>query len=159
MNTPEIRTELHHILMREAETAERLLQVLRAEHDAVANGDADKLETLLAEKQPLIQQLEQCWRRHSALLVDAGVALDRIEQGLLQLSNGEALGAVWIRLRDAIASCREQNQRNGRLVAFRRRKTEQALSILLGGASGNESYGPDGNATSSAAASRPLTSA
>lgn len=153
--------ELMHVLNAEATTAEHLLAVLSTEHQALADGDAEALEKCLMDKQPLIQQLATLSRRHQALLNQAGRVADHrdVASFLATLDpDGAALAAAWEQVRAVMDRCREQNQHNGRLVAFRRRKTEQALAILLGASPTEESYGRDGSAASSATSSRPLGS-
>jgi flagella synthesis protein FlgN len=153
--------ELKRVLQGEVTTAGRLLAILQTEQQALADSDAEVLEKILADKQPLIQQLDMATHEHKALLTRAGLVADaRDIEGFLTTLDHSRLGvaSTWKQLHDIVRQCRDQNQRNGRLAVFQRHKTEQALHILLGASPNNESYGPDGASTSSAASSRPLTS-
>ncbi len=162
MDTATVIHELHRVLQSEVDAAARLLAILQTEQQALADSNAELLEQALADKQPLIQQMELATHRHESLLTQAGLSAgDRDIEGFLSAIDrrgGSRLVLSWQQLRDTVHQCREQNLRNGRLAVFQRRKTEQALNILLGSAPNNESYGPDGASTLSAASSRPLTS-
>lgn len=161
MDNSTLMDELNRVLQSEVATAARLLAILQTEQQALADSDAEALEKLLGQKQPLLQLLDLATHEHKSLLTRAGLASDaRDIEGFLTAVDrgGSGVASTWQQLRNTVQQCRDQNQRNGRLAVFQRRKTEQALNILLGSAPNNESYGPDGTSTSSASSSRPLTS-
>ena len=155
-----LHQELRSIFDSQITAATQLLELLKKEHDAVADQNADDIEQLLNAKQAQIECLETLTTKQDRLLVEAGFNPSRstTEKFLIQHDTGGSFELInlWHRLSDVVMQCRDQNQRNGRLVTLRRRKTEQALNILRGQSPDSQSYGPDGTAVSGTA-SRPLT--
>jgi flagella synthesis protein FlgN len=112
--------------------AEAMLETLAREHRALAGGDASALVLATQTKGELVDALEklESERRELAARDDA------------------AGTAEWQRLREVIALCKEQNQRNGVLLKARAENVRIALKTLRG--SEPELYGATGRTPSRA---------
>lgn len=109
--------------------AEAMLETLARESQALAAGKHDALAVEAEQKAELVAVLErlESQRRELAAFGGAAAAADRQ------------------RLRDLIARCREQNERNGVLLKARAESVRIALNALRGGDPGL--YGASGRAS------------
>lgn len=146
-------SSLAQLLQQEQAVAAHLLEVLTAEHEAIASRDTDILQQAVAEKQDLLARLETSHKQRLALLSAAG--LDANPDGFDALlercaASGHDLQPRWNNLKESLSSCQRQNQLNGALLESSRRSTHRALSILLGGQGDNsELYNQAGKSTPS----------
>jgi flagellar biosynthesis/type III secretory pathway chaperone len=142
------------LLQQEQAYASRLLDVLKAEHEALARRDTDALQQSVADKQELLAQLEASHGRRLQLMHDTGLDAGRDGfDALLSLcaEHGHDLHSSWNALKEVLASCQRQNQVNGAILESSRRTTHRALSVLLGGqADSPELYNQSGKSTPSA---------
>lgn len=140
-------------MLQEQDSSSRLLDCLRAEHEAINRHDTDALQQVVADKQMFLARLETSHAQRMQLIRDAGLTsdLDGFDELLAQcVTCGHDLNARWAELKDVLASCQRQNQVNGAVLESSRRTTHRALSILLGGqVDGPELYNQAGKATSS----------
>jgi|GEM_PF-1492596 len=109
------------------ELAQRLFQLLELEASVLAAQDLQRLQSLPAEKQALLEALNE----QQALLADCSSSqLDR--------------------LRRVLEQCHAANERNGRVIHSQQASTQSLLSILRGADEGGATYAPPGNSRSSA---------
>lgn len=96
--------------------AEIMLETLTRENQALVSGDSAALGAATEAK---------------ATLVDA---LEKLESSRRELAQTDEAPSVpeWQRLRDVIAQCKEQNQRNGLLLRARAENVRIALKTLRG---------------------------
>lgn len=136
------------LLQHEQEGAIRLLDVLKAEHEAIARRDTDALQELVAGKQALLEQLEFSHGKRLQLIREVGLEADQdgLDALLVQCAGaGHDLQSRWTALKAVLSSCQRQNQVNGVVLENSRRTTHRALTILLGGqADNNELYNQAG---------------
>jgi flagella synthesis protein FlgN len=115
--------------------AQRLLELLDEEFQALGERDLARLEKLLADKQPLLAQLDQHGRQRSHLLASLQLSADRA--GLLQFAERFAPGQELLERSDELGEllehCKEANERNGRLIRANRASVGSMLGILRGG--------------------------
>ncbi|MNZ40333.1 FlgN protein [compost metagenome] len=141
------------------DAAERLLQLLDDEFQALEQRDLPRLRQLLDGKLPLMQQLELHARQRGDILHQAGVGADR--EGLVQLAAHIADGGQLLELGDRLADLLDRlqlaNQRNGRIIRAGQASTGRLLDILRGQDSPNL-YDRHGGATQGAR-QRPLSQA
>lgn len=120
-------------------TAQRLLELIDAEFQAMSERDLPRLEQILGEKIPLLSLLEQHGTARSRLLVAQQLTADR--QGLEILASrsdeGDALLARSDELSQLLESCRSANQRNGKLIRANQASLQSVLGILRGGETPN----------------------
>lgn len=142
---------LRQLLLEQEGLAGRLLSVLETENEYVANRDNEGLERIVEEKRLLIDQLETCYRRNTGILSNAGISADLpgLGEALQSCKSADnTLVQTWESLKERLLACEKQNLVNGKLLESSRRVTQQALSILLGGAGdAGELYTQSGKAT------------
>jgi flagella synthesis protein FlgN len=114
--------------------AEAMLEALTRENQALAGGDASALDSATATKAELVDALEK---------------LESERRKLAEQDDGGDAGE-WQRLREVVAQCKEQNQRNGLLLKARAENVRIALKTLRG--TEPELYGATGRAPSRAGA-------
>ncbi|WP_342243444.1 flagella synthesis protein FlgN [Pseudomonas sp. OTU5201] len=115
--------------------AQRLLEVMDEEFQAMGERDLARLEKLLADKQPLLAQLDQHGRQRSQLLASLQLSADRA--GLQKLAERSPLGEHLLNRSDELGEllerCKASNERNGRLIRANRASVSSMLGILRGG--------------------------
>lgn len=143
------------------EQAQRLLEVLESEHQALCHCDLPALERLLDEKSQLLEVLETQRHQRSELLRARGLSADRagleslaadIDEGPLLLEQADALNELLERLQ-------EQNQRNGRLIQYGQTNVEGLLMVVRGKNDAAGLYNRLGQSAASIARQRPLSQA
>ena len=115
--------------------ASRLLELIDLEYQALGERDLERLQSLLADKQPLLAQLSQHGSQRSQLLGSLQLSVD--QAGLEQLAQRSPLGAELLargdELNKLLERCQAANLRNGRLIRSSQMATGSMLSILRGG--------------------------
>jgi flagella synthesis protein FlgN len=115
--------------------ASRLLELIDLEYQALGERDLERLEALLADKQPLLAQLAQHGNQRSQLLGSMNLSADRA--GLAQVAQlsaqGDELLARSDELNELLERCQTANLRNGRLIRSSQSATGSMLAILRGG--------------------------
>ena len=108
----------------------QLTSTLASERDALLAGDVQGINQAGAQKQALMQQLEQLDAERVQLL--GNQAMDTAHDGTWQL------------VLEALAQCRQLNQHNGSVVGQKLGQVRQALSILTGRSAETSVYGRSG---------------
>jgi flagellar biosynthesis/type III secretory pathway chaperone len=131
---------LRAVLGEQIRCAEAMLETLARESEALADGNHDALRVATDAKATLVDTLE------------------RLESERLALAepNDTTGAADWQRLRELIASCKTQNDRNGTLLKARAENVRIALKALRG--TEPELYGASGR-TPTRTDARPLGTA
>ncbi len=119
---------LSAVLAEEIRAAEAMLETLEEESRALTAGNPDALGAATDAKARLVDTLEKLETERRKLTPDTGT-----------LSAPE-----WQRLRELIARCKDDNQRNGTLLQARAENVRAALKTLRG--SEPELYGATGRA-------------
>jgi flagella synthesis protein FlgN len=127
------------VLGEQIRCAEEMLDALAKEHAALAAGNHDSLVLATNAKGALVTELERLEAQRQQLAAAAGA--DETD---------------WARLRELVARCKEQNQKNGALLKARADNVRVALQALRGAEP--ELYGATGRAPPRAGA-RPLGTA
>lgn len=116
-------------------TAQRLLELIDTEFQAMGERDLPRLEQILGEKLPLLGLLDQHGTARARLLGQQQLSADRA--GLETLASrgpdGSELLARSDELGQLLEKCREANQRNGRLIRANQASLKSVLGILRGG--------------------------
>lgn len=127
--------DLLHLFIEDIGTAQRLLELIDAEFQAMGERDLPRLEQILGEKLPLLGLLEQHGTARSQLLAAQQLSADRA--GLEALASRSANGAELLSRSDELNAlleqCRDANQRNGRLIRANQASLKSVLGILRGG--------------------------
>lgn len=112
-----------------------LHEILLDERAALDSGDAIALDKASHAKQARLELIEN---------------LDSERRQLADAAGGDdASRDGWKEFVTALALCQQLNEINGRIVGQRMVQVRQALSLLTGGASDGELYGPGGRARAS----------
>jgi flagellar biosynthesis/type III secretory pathway chaperone len=146
----QFRAELKRLLGTQAERAQQLLGTLESERDALADGDAERLDTLTRQKSSLLQGLEDVALEQKNLI--DGLALEDgdlgLETALAWCDPGSELKSTRQTVGKNLERCRELNERNGLTVQYRMGYVRRALNVLNGDSAGNSGiYGRDGRTT------------
>lgn len=120
-------------------TAEQLLELIDQEFQALGERDLSRLQTILADKLPLLALLDQHAKARSQVLVGLQLSADR--DGLQALAaksdQGAELMARGDQLHALLQRCQSANLRNGRLIRSSQASTTNMLGILRGGETPN----------------------
>lgn len=133
-------------LQAQQDRARALLQILDAEHDALANGDLAAMDSTAASKIAALAELEQLKASEVGLLADLPFANSDtpLEQALLWCDDSGAVRKVFDDLRQCMMACERRNHRNGILVQQRLNFVRRAVDILHAAHADTMTYGPDG---------------
>ena len=120
-------------------TAERLLELIDSEFQALGERDLTRLQSILADKQPLLVQLDQHGKARSQMLLELQLSADRA--GLQALAERSTQGAELLARGDELNAllerCQAANLRNGRLIRSSQASANSLLGILRGGETPN----------------------
>lgn len=140
-------------------SAARLLELTETEFQALSQRDLPLLESVLAEKQPLLALLNQHGGQRKRTLTSLNLPADRkgLERLAAHSTQGEQLLQSADRLSELVERCKALNARNGRLI----RANQMMVGKLLGLLRGHEmpSLYDSRGATARIASHRPLSEA
>ena len=127
--------DLLQLFIEDIGTAQRLLELIDAEFQAMGERDLPRLEQILGEKLPLLSLLDQHGSARSKLLGEQQLSADRagLEAFAARQANGAELLTCSDELNQLLESCRDANQRNGRLIRANQASLKSVLGILRGG--------------------------
>jgi flagellar biosynthesis/type III secretory pathway chaperone len=122
------------------------------DREAVALGarDAEELGRIAARKQALVPVLDRLAAAQGQCLGGMGGGEGAASVEAFLSRSGVAGAAVesalaeWREIQRLLQACKRQNEANGAYIALLRRHVEAALSILMGPAYPEATYGPDG---------------
>lgn len=126
--------ELIRQLTEDVNAARALLDLTQREFHALNVYQIEEIQAVLAQKQPLIIQLEQHGQERAELLQSLGLPISR--QGIQKLfsqgvERSQAL-ALADTLEHLLGLCRQANERNGRSINSTQAVLAQMLAILRG---------------------------
>lgn len=123
-----------------------LVQILRDEQAALSGSDAQTLETCVQRKLEQLQQLEHSVMAREQILqqADCNSGLQGSEQFIREHFTPDEILALWKKVQHLSSEVDELNAHNGKLAMAGERATRQALSILTGRQSANDTYGRQG---------------
>lgn len=144
--------QLYSVLQAEHRTSTALLELLTAERDALMTSEMDTMAEMTANKQPLVEQLEQLGRQREAILQAEGFSSgkDGLEAFIANQNSEDAhkLNELLQQLRVTAKACHDNNQINGGIVNVNRQHLHRAMSVLRGRDLNVTSYGPGGEYSS-----------
>ena len=144
---------LTQLLAKQTTSAQQLLNKLQQEHEVLISADTDMLNQIVTQKQTLIQQLESGMTTINQSLSGIGLDADKagIHSLLQSLPDNTPLHQQWEKLQQLARECQERNEINGGIVTLKQRHVRQAMDILKGGPSNENTYGKAGEVSSSPA--------
>ena len=138
--------ELHRILDRSLDCANRLEDLLRDERSALELQDTEKLRTVTTSKELCVQCLESLESERATLCEAAGH--DASESGMKDMlrwcDRSSVVTPIWNRLLQSARQCKALNLTNGAIGRLRYEHLMSALAVLNGGSSDTPLYGPEG---------------
>ncbi|UTW07279.1 flagella synthesis protein FlgN [Pseudomonas benzenivorans] len=132
-------TTLLNLFIDDIGVAEQLLRLIDDEFQALGERDLVRLQSILADKQPLLAQLDQHGKARSQALRDLQLSADRAGLQLLaeRSAHGSELLASGDELNALLERCQAGNLRNGRLIRASQASNSSMLGILRGGETPN----------------------
>ncbi|MGD8925567.1 MAG: flagellar protein FlgN [Thioalkalispiraceae bacterium] len=127
---------------------DKLSRLLIKEENALADQKIAEIENIAVEKDQLTAEVEQAEQIRQAHCAQLQISPDK--KGILlwlgdkPVSTKKQIAELWKRITYLGQKCNNQNQINGILVAHLQRHTQDALSILRGAVTGQESYSEKG---------------
>ncbi len=153
-------TELLQQLVEDIGTAQKLLELINAEYQALAERNLAGLEQLLTQKQTLLALLGQHGSLRSQTLARAQLSADK--KGLAAFVANSAMGDEILahaeQLENTLDACRNANDRNGKLIRANRSAVGSMLHVLQGSNQTPDLYDRRG-VTARTANHRPLSQA
>lgn len=127
---------------------QRFLQILQSEHQALTEGQIDKLTEFSRLKSEQAVLLSQLSARHPLPRGDHASSTGNISETLRAMDpDGQHnLLSLWEELMHLAKQAQYQNQLNGAMIEAQMKHNQQALAILQEAAKQNSLYGPDGHA-------------
>ena len=136
------------LLQQQFDTAYQLSQILAQEYTAICGNKLQDMETILADKQQHVMQLESASQEFLDLVgcqisdskTDITAVLHHYDpQGSM------GLVTLWQQVEKLLSQCRHSNGVNGNIINLNQRQVRQALSILRNGELGSgPCYSPTG---------------
>jgi len=141
-------SEFASLLKAEIEALQNFLLILQSEHQALTEGQIDKLTEFSRLKSEQAVQLSQLSASHPLTRGgDEPPARDITETIREMDADGKhGLMKLWEKLMDLAKQARYQNQLNGAMIEAQMKYNQQALAILQEAAKQSSLYGPDGHA-------------
>lgn len=134
------------ILDNEIEQSQRLLELLRVEHDLLQKGSPQQLQDQLEQKKQQLTQVEAAVLTHNRFIEQQGLVADKqgTETFIQQCSENQRVTATWQRFTSLLEACHKQNELNGGAVQLNQRHVTQSLDILRGISQSDKTYGASG---------------
>lgn len=130
-----------------------LLPLLQQEQTHLISANIEELTALTEEKAKIVAHMAAlAERRHHALAAAGYTADEAGMQAWLDASADAATSQTWAELLALAQSAKELNRTNGLLVNKHLSRNQNALNVLQGASQDSGCYGPDGQATTKAAA-------
>ncbi len=128
------RDAIRQAFQNEIECAQKLLQSLDLEYEALTEQHAATLEEVVREKQERIQQLESfSIHREKLLATFQGITIvENNKSKNYEFGTDEQLTGLWHQLVEVAETCREKNRINGSIVESISKQSRHALDILHG---------------------------
>ena len=133
--------EIQAILLHQRDIARSLLEVLTQEYTALSGNDLQGIETNLAAKQRLVEQLEEL---SLTVLSAASPNSPGNQAGIVRFLKQKDpqgiwdLEKLWQQLDKLLSQCRLKNNTNGKIISLNHRHVQQALEILRSGGQGSQ---------------------
>lgn len=127
-----------------------LHQVLIEERSALESRDSGALESTTAEKKHHLNRLEQLDSKRGDLSAKYGFGMQMADMPELiaWCDQDQAIAKNWLGFVEIAKDCGSLNMTNGSIIQMRRQQIKQSLSVLRSGSDDRETYGSNGEETS-----------
>ncbi len=125
---------LSAILEQEQLYLEQVIQLLETENTAIAERKIEQIDSLLDKKLMLLSKLEQQDKqRQNYFEQQTGIAYNHFDfSHYISQHPSQRIQNSWLAVKTKLPECQELNELNGRMIAIRKKNTEQILQILSG---------------------------
>lgn len=127
---------IERLLSTDISVARRLIELLQEENDALISRDRANLDTLITEKQQLMEKLDfnsnQRSRWIKPMVDSSGKPQEECWQQLVESLDDGSLTPLWQEFQDLINDCKQHNERNGKLISRGQNTLRQLLAIFRG---------------------------
>ncbi len=153
MDSKHFQTTAQNLLAKLQASSEQLLNLLQQEYKVLSTADAESLDTITLEKQPVIIQINSDNQEWLTLLSQE--CQDMSPQGIDQflgnydVTHACSLSTQWGKLQTLAKACKKSNTVNGTIITLRHQSAQQTLAILRGQIPGDTVYNPKGNNSNS----------
>jgi len=128
--------QAEQLITAQKDQTEQLLNLLKQEYDLLKNRQVDTLEALSADKQVIVNTLEQMNQTWQSTLREHNIKIDlaEITKALQNADNNASQGLFqsWQTLSELAKACQRQNQINGAVLVLRQQVTQQTIDLLRG---------------------------
>lgn len=152
MPLPFTATQLKQNVDHDIAACTTLLTLLKEEQEALKNREADKVDSLIDKKVPLLDRLEASSKLRQAWAANANTA--STEEGwanMLTELGDSSIQTDWATLKQLYIDVRNQNEVNGKLLSRHQSTIKRLLDVMRGNTSNTPNlYNSTGYASSSA---------
>jgi flagella synthesis protein FlgN len=131
--------DVQTLIAQDLQTAQELQKLLSEEHQALSDRDQQTIDQLLTSKQQLMKELEanaavrrQWLQTQHHDLGDSQEQQTELWENFISQLGGPALVEQWHLFKSAIAKCKQDNEKNGKIIARSHQTVKQLLSIIRG---------------------------
>ncbi len=134
-------------LSAEIEAVQTFLLTLQSEHNALTEGNIDKLSEYSRLKSDQLVRLSQLSTANFLAQRNAGAAAHDLAKTIREMDpdGRHGLTEKWEKLLNLAKQAQYQNQLNGAMIETQMKHNQQALAILQEAAKQSSLYGPDGH--------------
>lgn len=138
--------DIANIISQEVDLMTALVQILRNEEQVLIDNAAEKLETIVVEKNSLLTQIIALEKNRNQQLSQAGFGTDAEGMNLLLQSfpNESSVKINWMTLLELSTAAKEKNRTNGILINRQMTRNQAALNVLQQNDQTAAVYGADG---------------
>ncbi|MFK8047123.1 MAG: flagella synthesis protein FlgN [Halioglobus sp.] len=144
-----LELKLLSLLDNETTSMQKLLDILKREHDALLSADIESLEQVTAEKNAAIASQSQATQeRQNATTAASYSGTDLgLEQLIDTCENREQLKEYFSNLMILARACQTENRNNGRLIIQKQRRAKGALDVIRQNENTTPTYSVQGKAS------------
>jgi flagella synthesis protein FlgN len=136
---------LADLVAQELGLLQSFIALLRQEQSLLAEGEADRVASLIEEKSALAIRLGTLADARESDLAARGLPAGRPGMDLWIASpEGASSRRRWEQLLVQAAEAKMLNETNGKLISLQLQHNQQALDVLMAAANQAATYGPDG---------------
>jgi len=132
----------------------KLLDLLTQEQEALKNRDIDRVESILEEKVPMLDALDQSAKARQQWIASVTASASEGNEGNLNTffdkSADSGLRQRWEQLKSLYSDIRNQNEVNGKLLSRHQGTLNRLLDIMRGKTSAPSLYNASGYSSASA---------
>ncbi len=143
--TAEHQKQINHMFSAESQCADEMRSILEQEYETLLHKNSDDILSIIKNKQKVNSKMRKLMLHRERFL--KALALPSGNPGIHELMKRlkcDETHNLWKKLIKQTHQLKEMNEVNGGIVNISLKNNRQALDILTGHSSENETYGPGG---------------